>query len=596
MPIGLAKASDANPMVSLSLKGIGVSRGIAIGRAYLLQRDQLKVREYLIPLSLVGAEQQRFKQALSNARQQLSEVLQRIPAATPVDIVSFIDTHLLMLDDKALAEVPLQLIAERRCNAEWALKLQRDALVSVFEEMDDSYLRTRRDDVDHVVNRIQRLLLNQADNVEAAMDGRLKGCVIIANDLSPADTVTMQNEGIVAFVTEYGGPNSHTTILARSLGIPAVVGVKNALRYLQQGEPLVVDGYAGDLLAGADEKELLHYRRRQRQVKRHHAELNKLKQLPATSRDGLEISLQANVELPEDMAVMNKVAAKGVGLYRTEYLFMNRAELPDEDEQFDIYRKIVKRLRGRPLTIRTLDLGADKVLVNDMHQDVHEVMTNPALGLRAIRLCLRDPAMYLKQLRAILRASAEGPVSLMIPMIASVQELQQSFALISQAKAELKMQGRSFDEAMPVGGMIEVPAAAILADVFAKHLDFFSIGTNDLVQYTMAADRLDNEVNYLYQPTHPAVLRLIDMTIKAGHKAGIPVAMCGEMASESRYTRLLLGLGLTEFSMQPAMLPEVKSIIQNCDVAPLTRKVRRVLRMSSAAEVEAFVDTLNRQD
>lgn len=582
-------------MVSLSLKGIGVSRGIAIGQAYLLQRDQLKVREYLIPLSLVEAEQQRFKQALSSAKQKLSEVLQRIPVATPADIVSFIDSHLMMLDDKALAEVPLQLIAERRCNAEWALKLQRDALVSVFEEMDDAYLRTRRDDVDHVVNRIQRVLLNQADNVEAAMDGRLKGCVIIANDLSPADTVTMQNEGIVAFVTEYGGFNSHTTILARSLGIPAVVGVKNALRYLQQDESLVVDGYAGDLLAGADEKELVHYRRRQRQVKRLHAELNKLKQLPAVSRDGLAISLQANVELPEDMAVMNKVAAKGVGLYRTEYLFLNRTELPDEDEQFDIYRKIVKRLRGRPLTIRTLDLGADKVLVNEKHQETHDVMTNPALGLRAIRLCLRDPAMYLKQLKAILRASAEGPVSLMIPMIASVQELQQSFALIAQAKAELQQQGRPFDDAMPVGGMIEVPAAAILADVFAKHLDFFSIGTNDLVQYTMAADRLDNEVNYLYQPTHPAVLRLIDMTIKAGHKAGISVAMCGEMASEPRYTRLLLGLGLTEFSMQPAMLPEVKSIIQNCEVEPLMRKVRRVLRMSSTAEVEDFVDRLNRQ-
>jgi len=582
-------------MVSLSLKGIGVSRGIAIGQAYLLQRDQLNVREYLIPAGLVEAEQQRFKQALADAKQQLSELLQRIPAATPVDIVSFIDTHLLMLNDKALAEVPLQLIAERRCNAEWALQLQRDALASVFDTMDDAYLRTRRDDVDHVVNRIQRVLLNQADNVEVAMDGRLKGCVIIANDLSPADTVTMQNEGVVAFVTEYGGPNSHTTILARSLGIPAVVGVKNVLRYLQQGESLVVDGYAGDLLVGADTNDLLYYRRRQRQAKRHHAELNKLKQLPAISRDGLAISLQANVELPEDMAVMKKVAAKGVGLYRSEYLFLNRTELPDEDEQFDTYRKMVKKLRGRPLTIRTLDLGADKVLANDGRQDAHNVMTNPALGLRAIRFCLRDPAMYLSQLKAILRASAEGPVSMMIPMISSVQELQQSFALISQAKTELHRQGRPFDDAMPVGGMIEVPAAAILADAFAKYLDFFSIGTNDLVQYTMAADRLDNDVNYLYQPTHPAVLRLIDMTIKAGRKAGIPVAMCGEMAGEPRYTRLLLGLGLTGFSVQPAMLPEVKSIIQNSDVGPLSKKVRRVLRMSSAGEVEAFINRLNLQ-
>lgn len=580
-------------MASLSLTGIGVSRGIAIGKAYLLQRDQLKVREYLIPPSLVEAEQERFRQAVALARQQLDEVRRRIPSATPVDIVSFIDTHLLMLDDKALAEAPLNLIRERSCNAEWALKLQRDALVAVFEDMDDAYLRTRKDDVDHVVNRIQRILLNQVDNIQVIMDGRLRGKVIIAVDLAPADTVTMQNEGIAAFITEYGGPNSHTTILARSLGIPAVVGVRNALRYLRQGEELVVDGYQGVLLAAPDQRGLAHYQQRQRQEKRHQTELNKLKELPAISRDGLAISLQANVEIPEDMTTMNKVAAKGIGLFRTEYLFLNRDEPPDEDEQYETYRKVVKQLRGRPLTIRSLDLGADKTPGHQSRQGIQTVVTNPALGLRAIRLCLRDTALFLTQLRAILRVSAEGPVSLMIPMLASTQELQQAMVLIEQAKQELTQEGRPFDEAIAVGGMIEVPAAALLAHVFAKQLDFLSIGTNDLVQYTMAADRLDNAVNYLYQPTHPAVLRLIDMTIKAGHKAGIPVSMCGEMAGESRYTRLLLGLGLVEFSMQPAVLPEVKEIIQRSDVEQLARRVRRVLRMASAAEVEAFVDKIN---
>jgi phosphotransferase system enzyme I (PtsI) len=582
-------------MASLSLNGVGVSRGIAIGNAYLLQRDQLKVREYLIPPSLIEAEQERFRQALVVAKEQLDEVRQRIPSSTPVDIVSFIDTHLLMLNDRALAQAPLTLIRERGCNAEWALKLQRDALVAVFEDMDDAYLRTRRDDVDHVVNRIQRILLNQADNIEVMMDGRLKGQVIIADDLAPADTVTMQNEGIAAFVTEFGGPNSHTTILARSLGIPAVVGVGSALRYLRQGETLVVDGFQGTLLAEPDERGLAHYQLRQRQEKRHQTELGKLKELPAISRDGLAVSLQANVEIPEDMAVMDKVAAKGVGLYRTEYLFLNREESPDEEEQFEIYHKVVKRLHGRPLTIRTLDLGADKTPGHEARPEVRGVVTNPALGLRAIRLCLRDTSLFMTQLRAILRVSAEGPVSMMIPMLASVQEVQQAMVMINQAKQELRQEGIDFDDSIPVGGMIEVPAAALLADVFARELDFLSIGTNDLVQYTMAADRLDNAVNYLYQPTHPAVLRLIDMTIKAGHKAGIPVAMCGEMAGEARYTRLLLGLGLTEFSMQPAMLPEVKSIIQESDVEQLAKMVRRVLRMSSAAEVDAFVEKLNSQ-
>jgi phosphotransferase system enzyme I (PtsI) len=579
--------------MSLGLKGVGVSRGIAIGKAHLLQRNQFKVREYLIPASLIEAEVERFNQAMNSAREQLAAIRDKIPPHTPVDIVSFIDTHLLMTD-KALARDPIELIRKRGCNAEWALKLQRDALVAVFEAMDDPYLRTRKDDVDHVVNRVQRLLLNQSEHLASGGDGALEGCVIIADDLAPADTVMLQHEGIVAFVTEHGGPTSHTTILARSLGIPAVVGVKNVLRYLEQGEALVVDGYHGVVIGTLDERGVSHYRKRQTEEKRHHAELNKLKEQPAISRDGMVVSLQANVELPEDMVALKRVAAKGVGLYRTEYLFMNRRELPDEEEQLESYRKIVRALNGAPLTIRTLDLGADKALHSDRRQESRgTVPTNPALGLRAIRLCLRDTSLFMPQIRAILRVAAEGPVSMMIPMLASMQELHQALALIDEARQELRREGKPFDEAIAIGGMIEVPAAALCADTFAKHLDFFSIGTNDLVQYTLAADRLDNTVNYLYQPTHPAVLKLISMTIKAGRKAGIPVAMCGEMAGEPRYTRLLLGLGLREFSMQPAMVPEVKRIVQECDVDVLTKKVQRVLRMPSAVEVEAFVERLN---
>ncbi len=579
-------------MSSLSLKGVGVSRGIAIGKVHLLQRNQLKVREYLIPASLIEAEIERFNQALATAREQLAAIRDNIPTNTPVDIVSFIDTHLLMMADKALAREPIEVIRKRGCNAEWALKLQRDALVGVFEAMDDAYLRTRKDDVDHVVNRIQRLLLNQSDRVTS--DGSLEGCVVVADDLAPADTVTLQHEGVVAFVTEYGGPTSHTTIMARSLGIPAVVGVKNVLRYLRQGENLVVDGHNGVVIAGCDERCFNHYRERQTEERLQRAELNKFKELPAISQDGMVISLHANIELLEDMVALKRVAAKGVGLYRTEYLFMNNAELPDEEMQLNSYRMIVRALNGAPLTIRTLDLGADKALHPERRQESRgSVPTNPALGLRAIRLCLRDASLFKPQLRAILRVAAEGPVSMMIPMLASMQELHQTLELIAQVKAELRQEGKPFDDSIAIGGMIEIPAAALCADAFAKHLDFFSIGTNDLVQYTLAADRLDNSVNYLYQPTHPAVLRLISMTIKAGRKAGIPVSMCGEMAGESRYTRLLLGLGLRDFSMQPTMVPEVKRIVQESNVDELTKKVRRVLQLPSAVEVDALVDRLN---
>ncbi len=583
-------------MSSLALKGIGVSRGIAIGKAHLLQRNQLKVREYIIPPSLIDAEVARFEGAVAQAKAQLSSIIDRIPPSTPVDIVSFIDTHLLMMSDRALSKDPVAVIRERACNAEWALKLQRDALVAVFEEMDDPYLRTRKDDVNYVVNRIQRILLNQTEPLEGIGEGDLDldGCILVADELAPADTVAMQHEGIAGFVTEYGGPTSHTTILARSLGIPAIVGVKNVMRYLDQGEMLVVDGQRGAVIAEATPECLRFYAKRQRQQKRHSAALCKLNDKPAISRDGMAISLFANIELPEDLVVTKKVAAKGVGLYRTEYLFMNRAELPGEEEQYAAYRKVAKRLNGAPLTIRTLDLGADKTQYADRRYASHgSLPANPALGLRAIRLCLRDTALFVPQVRAILRVAARHPVSMMIPMLSSLQELLQTLALIAQAKEELRQAGKVFDEHIAIGAMIEVPAAALSADVFAKHLDFFSIGTNDLVQYTLAADRLDNSVNYLYQPAHPAVLRLISMTLKAARKAGIPVAMCGEMAGEPRYTRLLLGMGLREFSMQPAMVPEVKCMVQNSDVDVLTRQVRRVLRLPSTVEVEAFVDRLN---
>ncbi len=578
-----------------SLHGIGVSRGYAIGRTYLLQRNQPEITEYTIPDAIIEDEVQRFLNSLALAQKQLREIRLRIPATSSSEATAFIDTHLLMLEDPSLTEVPIEMIRTRKCNAEWALKIQRDALIEIFENMDDPYLRTRKDDVDHVVRRVQRILasedpayLSDPDYAELAAS-RLEGRIVVADDLTPADTILMQHQGVLAFVTEYGGPLSHTAILARSLGIPAVVGARNARAYLGHDEPVIVDGRQGVVLVGLDERILRYYRHKQQEERREQRELSKLKGKPAITRDGVTIALHANIELPEDAVAVREVAADGVGLYRTEFLFMNRADTPDEEEHLASYLHVIKTLEGSPITIRTADLGADKQVDGGRGGPV---CTNPALGLRAIRLCLKDLAMFRPQLRAILRASAFGPVRMMIPMLCSVQEVFQVLRLVGETKQELRDRGLAFDERMPVGGMIEIPAAAVCADQFARYLDFLSIGTNDLIQYTLAIDRVDDEINYLYDPLHPAVLTLIRNTIRAGHKAEIPVSLCGEMAGDPRYTRLLLGLGLTEFSMHPTGLLEIKRAVQDSHVGELTEAVRRLLRTVDAEKYAELLKTI----
>ncbi len=568
-----------------SLHGVGVSRGYAIGRTYLLERNQPEITEYTIPDTIVEDEVQRFLNGLALARQQLREIRLRIPATASGDVTAFIDTHLLMLEDVTFVEAPVRLIRAHHCNAEWALKIQRDSLVQVFDSMDDPYLRTRKDDVDHVVRRIQRILLTEDPaylNDPSYTDlvaSRLEGRIVVADDLTPADTILMQHQGVLAFVTEYGGPLSHTAILARSLGIPAVVGARNARAYLGADEPVIVDGRQGVILVGLDERILRYYRHKQQEERHELRELRKLKGKPAVTGDGVLISLHANIELPEDAAAVREVAADGIGLYRTEFLFMNRSDVPDEEEHLASYLHVIKILEGKPITIRTADLGADKQVDGGRGGPV---CTNPALGLRAIRMCLKDLGMFRPQLRAILRASAHGPVRMMIPMLCAIHEVFQVLRLVAETKQELRDRGLAFDEQLPVGGMIEIPAAAVCADQFARYLDFLSIGTNDLIQYTLAIDRVDDEINYLYDPLHPAVLMLIRNTLRAGRKAGIPVSLCGEMAGDPRYTRLLLGLGLTEFSMHPSNLLEVKRAIQASDVGELKETIQRLLRTIDA--------------
>ncbi|HIF50650.1 MAG TPA: phosphoenolpyruvate--protein phosphotransferase [Thiotrichaceae bacterium] len=574
--------------MTISLQGVSVSRGIAIGPVHIIQHDQIDVREYNIERTQLEDEISRFNDAIANARQQLRAIRDHIPSSTSVDISAFIDTHLLMLEDIALTEEPKRIIKEQLCNAEWALKLQRDALVSVFDEMADAYLSTRRDDVDHVVNRILRLLLKQKPLLHEVPEDHLKNKIIIAGDLTPADTVLMQHYGIAAFATEFGGPTSHTAILARSLGIPAIVGLHNARRFIKNSDQAIIDGSTGTVLINPDKKTQLFYEKKQKEVKRYYSSLKKLKNAPTESIDGITVELMANIELPKDFDTVRNVGAKGVGLYRTEFLYMNRESPPEEEEHFETYIAVIKALRGLPLTIRTLDLGADKQ-VDGAGKQTGSVKSNPALGLRAVRLCLREPELFRPQLRAMLRASAHGPVRIMVPMLTNTQEMQQVLQMIDDLKAGLDADSIAYDPDIQIGGMIEVPAAAICADIFAKKLDFLSIGTNDLIQYTMAIDRVNDEVNYLYDPLHPAVLRLIQTTIKAGEKAKIPVAMCGEMAGEIEYTQLLLGLGLREFSVHPASLLEVKKIINDTNISKLSKLMKKVLNASSGNEIKALL-------
>lgn len=577
--------------MTLELQGIGVSRGIAIGKAHILFHNQPDVREYLIPQFSVEQEVDRLRAAIEGARQQLRSIREHIPANAPTDVASFIDTHLLMLNDSSLTQVPVEMIRSRLCNAEWALQLQRDALINVFNEMDDPYLRTRQDDVDHVVNRIHRILADENVADHEIPDGRLKGHIIIAEDLTPADTVLMQHQEIAAFVTEHGGATSHTTILARSLGIPAIIGIESVRRYIQDNELLIIDGETGTLIAGADDAITAEYKQRQIAFKQHIASLSRYKSQPTQTQDNKAIKLLVNAELPEDIKTISNSGAEGIGLYRTEFLYMNRSAPPEEEEQLSAYRDVVESMNNMPVTIRTFDLGADKTV--DGGRNLSQTVTNPALGLRAIRLCLNQPKIFRTQLRAILRASAFGKIKIMFPMVSTMQELTQAKLLLESCKQELDNEGLEYDRHIEIGVMIEIPASAVCAEMFAKEVDFLSIGTNDLIQYTLAIDRIDDQVNYLYDPLHPAVLRLIFMTLQAGKNQNIPVSMCGEMASDPRFTRLLLAMGLEIFSMHPNAVLEVKKIINESNLKNLPDNVLQILNMSNPFDAEKILDQIN---
>ena len=577
--------------MTVSFHGIGITPRIAIGPVHILYRDLPEINEYVIPEKYIDSEVKRYQAALQHASNELTGIRNSIPTSTPTEITSFIDTHVLMLNDPMFSDVPIELIKVANCNAEWALKQQHMNIVNVFNEMDDPYLRTRRDDVDHVVNAIMKALLSGAEyhGPMPPQEQRLAGSVLVSADISPSEIVLYYHQGISAIVTEAGGPTSHTAILAKSLNIPAIVGLHNIQDYLTEGETVAIDGRFGLVLTDLDDDSLTFYHALKREQGIAVDELQQLRDETAVTLDGTKIKLLANTELPEELELLDDIAIDGIGLYRTEFLYMNRAQLPDEEEQFNAYRQVIDYLEGRPLTLRTLDIGADKTL--QIPEYAHNKSINPALGLRAIRLCLNEPGLFMPQLRAVLRASAFGPVKIMLPMLSTTHEIQQTLNLIERTKKELAAEKIKFDKKIQIGAMIEVPAAAISAMMFTRHLDFLSIGTNDLIQYALAIDRVDDEVNYLYDPVHPAVIQLIATTLQAGKKANIPVSMCGEMAAEPRFTRLLLGLGLKEFSMHPNSILEVKQIVRNSNLQELEQQCRALL---DATDIEQYLDILDK--
>ena len=573
--------------MSIYISGIGVSKGIAIGEAFVLAREQIDATQRTLAASEIKSEIQRFKKAMTLANKQLHDIKKKIAKNTADDILVFIDTHLLMLEDPAFNEGTIANIKEFSCNAEWALQMQGERLVQVFDEMEDPYLRTRKDDVLHVVKRIQTALSGKED-VHNGIS--YKGKIIVADDLTPADTIMMQHQKIAGFITEYGGPLSHTAILARNLGIPAIVGLHHARHLIHRDESLVIDGFTGVVINSPDKKSLKYYRAVKRDESAKRNLLKDLSGKPAVTLDNKQITLHGNIDRPADIRTIKKYDDTGVGLYRTEMLFIELNQWPDQQTHFKTYKRAVKALAGKPLTIRTMDLGADKEIQETI--DHGPMAHNPAMGLRAIRRCLKEPQDFMPQLLAILRASAYGPVRIMIPMLTNTGELDQVLALIEDAKQLLIKKNITFDKKIPVGAMIEVPAAALSADAFARKLDFLSIGTNDLIQYTLAIDRIDDEVNYLFNPLHPAVLKLIQMTIEAGKKAGIPVSMCGEMASDTLYTRLLLGMGLEYFSVQANAILEVKHIIVNSTLKNLQPEVEDIMKIHDEEEVKSRVQQL----
>ena len=566
------------------MRGIGVSSGIVIGRAHVLDSGRVNtaVRHFLDEAA-ADREVGRFTEAIKRSRGQLNAIKRKLKQeGMGKEHLRIMDAHLMMLKDQMLIDDTIKIIEGERVNAEWALKKVLSGIKEFFDRMDDEYLRERSADIEHLVNRV---LQNLAGNKESTLSDIKEPSVVVTHDLSPTDTAQMDKKLVLAFLTDIGGRTSHTAIMGRALEIPAVVGLEKISVSVEQGDRIVVDGMTGAVIINPSESVVKVYEKRRERYEKYEKTLSHFKDLPSETTDGHRVSLMGNMELVEEIGSLTDHGSEGIGLYRSEFLYLNRKNFPTEEEHMAAYRQVVKTMAPNPVVIRTLDLGGEK-----LHPDLDDIEeANPALGLRAIRFCLKRTDLFRTQLRALLRASAFGDLKILLPMISGVDELRRAKSFIEEVKVELRGEGCDFDENIKLGAMIEVPSAALIADLIAKEVDFFSIGTNDLLQYSLAIDRVNEHVAYLYEPFHPAVIRTVKGVIDAAHAASITVSVCGEMAGEPEHALIFLGMGIDELSMNAFSLLRVKRLIRSVSYAEAREISERVLDFSTASEVESFV-------
>ncbi|MFH1504466.1 MAG: phosphoenolpyruvate--protein phosphotransferase [Candidatus Omnitrophota bacterium] len=563
----------------IKLKGIAVSGGVGIGRVLLLRKDELSVPKRKIAHDEISREIYRFEEALIDTRRQISELQKKVSQDIGFDHARIFEAHFLVLEDRVLIEDVIKQIKNDKINVECAFSRSIEKYVDTLLKLDDEYLRERVVDIEDISRRVLKTMLKEKS---ISLSGLKEKVIIVAHDLAPSQTASLPKENILGFITDVGGRTSHTAIIARSLGIPAVVGVETATINIKTGDKVIVDGSSGKVMVNPIDKILKEYRKKSTIYTKEIEAIYMPKALRACTTDGVERMVSANIELPEEIPLVKKYGAEGIGLYRTEYIFLGRKELPSEEEQYKAYSKVAKGIKSHSVIFRTIDIGGDKFL--SQPQVPKEI--SPFLGWRAIRFCLARPEVFKTQLRAILRSSVGKNVKLMFPMISGIEELREAKILLKECKAELKKEGVDFDENIPVGTMIEVPSAALTADTLAKESDFFSIGTNDLIQYSLAVDRTNEKVAYLYEPGHPAVLKLIKGIVDAAHRNDISVGMCGEMSGEPIFAFLLLRMGLDNFSMPAPNVPKIKELINNISFKDTENIVENILQLSTAKEVE----------